>query len=194
MIDKNKLYTLEELLEKYSMYNLCFKYFGNKERGDLELYLKTDSDKLSVFKSYSKQTKMDYLSLNENELKKVKFIFDREVEELEIDIQVYVVRTSNVNIPSARYTLKTLDTLTKEQDLKESSSDSKLKNGIVYMIVDNNTACNLYDDCYLFDKKNNGLIEDLKIKYETENNSLLKQNLKMILDYYDSLEGEKSYS
>lgn len=194
MFDKNKLYTLEELLQKYSMYNICFKYFGNKERGDLELYLKTDSDKLSVFKNYSKQTKMDYLSLDKEDIKKIKFIFDREVNELELDIQVYVVKTSNVNIPSARYTLKTLDRLTKEQDLKGKKSDNQLKNGIVYMIVDNNTACNLYDDCYLFDKNNNGLIEDLKNKYEVENNSLLKENLKMILDYYSDMEGEKSYN
>lgn len=194
MFDENKLYTLEELLQKYSMYNLCFKFFGNKERGDLELYLKTGSDKLSVFKNYSKQTKMDYLSLDKKDIKKIKFIFDREVNDLEVDIQVYVIRTSNVNIPSARYTLKTLDKLTKEQDLKEEKSDNQLKNGIVYMIVDNNTACNLYDDCYLFDKNNNGLIEDLKSKYEVENNSLLKQNLKMILDYYSDMEGEKSYN
>lgn len=194
MFDKNKLYTLEELLQKYSMYNICFKYFGNKERGDLELYLKTDSDKLSVFKNYSKQTKMDYLSLDKEDIKKIKFIFDREVNELELDIQVYVVKTSNVNIPSARYTLKTLDRLTKEQDLKEEKSDNQFKNGIVYMIVDNNTACNLYDACYLFDKNNNGLIEDLKNKYEVENNSLLKENLKMILDYYSDMEGEKSYN
>lgn len=194
MFDENKLYTLEELFQKYSMYNICFKYFGNKERGDLELYLKTGSDKLSVFKNYSKQTKMDYLSLDEKDIKKINFIFDREVNDLEVDIQVYVIRTSNVSIPSARYTLRTLDRLTKEQDLKEEKSDKQLKNGIVYMIVDNNTACNLYDDCYLFDKNNNGLIEDLKNKYEVENNSLLKQNLKMILDYYSDMEGEKSYS
>ena len=49
-----------------------------------------------------------------------------------------------------------------------------------------------YDGYYLFDKNNNGLIEDLRKKYEEENNSLLKQNLKMILDYYDGLEEAKS--
>ena len=41
-------------------------------------------------------------------------------------------------------------------------------------------------------KNNNGLIEDLRKKYEEENNSLLKQNLKMVLDYYDGLEEAKS--
>ena len=53
MLDKNRIYTLKELLQEYPMYNIGFKYFGNKERGDLELYLKTGNDKLSVFKSYS---------------------------------------------------------------------------------------------------------------------------------------------
>lgn len=29
MIDKNKNYTLNELLDTYSMYNIDFKYYGN---------------------------------------------------------------------------------------------------------------------------------------------------------------------
>ena len=192
MLDKNRIYTLKELLQEYPMYNIGFKYFGNKERGDLELYLKTGNDKLSVFKSYSKQTKLDYLSLDEDTAKNINFIYDREVEELELDIQVYVVKTSDVNIPSARYTLKTLDRLTKEQDLEERSNDNELQDGILYNIIDNNTACNLYDGYYLFDKNNNGLIEDLRKKYEEENNSLLKQNLKILLVYYDGLVEAKS--
>ena len=63
---------------------------------------------------------------------------------------------------------------------------------ISYLIVDNNTACTLYDGVYTFNKENKGLIEDLKTKYEDEESELLKNNLKMILDYYDSLKEKDS--
>jgi len=190
MFNKETKYTLEELLNQYNMYNIGFTYFGNKENGELELYLRTGNDKLSIFKSSNNQTKMDYLKSNEEKAKKVKFVFDREVEELELDIQVYVIRTSDINIPCARYTLRSLNKLIKEQDSKNRENS---KDGIAYMIVDNNIACNLYDGVYLFSKENNGFINDLRNKYSEENNSLLKNNLKMILDYYDSLKDEKSW-
>ena len=61
MIDKNRIYSLDELLNIYSLYNLDFKYYSNNDKGDLEVYLKTDVDKMSVFKSINSQTKKDYL-------------------------------------------------------------------------------------------------------------------------------------
>lgn len=42
MIDKNKLYSLDELLSIYDLYNIDFKYYGNNDNGELKLYLKTD--------------------------------------------------------------------------------------------------------------------------------------------------------
>lgn len=191
MIDKNKKYTLRELLNSFNMYNIEFKFYGNNDKGDLEVYLKTDVDKMSVFRSITKQTKLDYLKLNEDSAKNVKFKFDREVDELELDIVAIVLRTSDINIPSTKYTLKTLDRLTREQDLEERKSVNDLHDGIVYTIVDNNTGCTLYDNVYLFDKNKEGLMKELEKEYENENDSLLKNNLKIILDYYNSLSNER---
>ena len=61
MIDKNKEYSLNELLDIYDMYNIDFKYYGNNNNGELELYLKTDADKVSVFISNLKISKKEYL-------------------------------------------------------------------------------------------------------------------------------------
>ena len=107
---------------------------------------------------------------------------------MELDIVAVVLRTSDVNIPSTKYSLETLDRLTKEQDQEDRKNKKGEQDGICYFIVDHNTGCNLYDGVYLFDKNNKGLIEDLKNKYEQEENQLLKDNLKLILDYYEQLE------
>ena len=182
MIDKDKIYTLDELTN--DMYNLDFKYYGNNNNGKLEVYVKTNVDKMFVFSSLNDgMSKEEYLKLNEKEARELKFIFDREVEEVDLDIVAIVLRTSDVNIPSTRYTLETLDRLTKEQDQENRKNKGKVKDGICYLIVDNNTACTLYDGVYTFDKNNNGLIEDLRKKYELEDNELLKENLGLILNY-----------
>ena len=112
------------------------------------------------------------------------------MNELELDIVAVVLRTSDVNIPAGRYTLKTLDTLTKEQD-KEERIENELSDGIAYIIVDNNTACTLYDDAYLFGKDNGGLISSLKNRLKEEKEGLLHDNLKLILNYYNELKEEK---
>ncbi len=188
MFDKNKEYSLEELLNLFSMYNLEFKFYGNNENGKLDVYMKTGDDKTSVFSSISSiMTKKDYISLTEEEAKKIKFKFEKEVNDLDLDIVVVVLKTSDVNIPSGKYSLETLDSLCKEQDQEDRVIKDDSVDGICYFIVDHNTGCNLYDGVYTFDKNNNGLIEDLKNKYEQENNQLLKNNLKLILDYCKEL-------
>lgn len=190
MIDKDKIYSLKELNDLYSMYNLEFKFYGNNNNGNLEVYMKTDANKVSVFKSIDlDMTKYDYLKLTQEEAECVNFKFDREVEELELDIVVVVLKTSDINIPSGKYSLESLDKLTKEQDLENRiESEDGLEDGISYIIVDNNTTCPLYTDVYIFNKDNEGFIEDLRKKYENEQDTLLKDNLNMILNYYDNLE------
>lgn len=191
MIDTNKTYSLAELLNLYNMYNLEFKFYGNNKNGKLEVYMKTDVDKISVFSSINpNMTKNDYIGLSESEAKKVEFKFDREVLDVELDIVAVVLKTSDVNIPSTKYSLETLDRLTKEQDQEDREVKDGEQDGICYFIVDHNTGCNLYDGVYTFDKNNKGLIEDLKDKYEEEDNQLLKDNLKLILDYCKEL-GDK---
>lgn len=190
MIDKNKEYTLEELLNIYNFYNIDFKYYGDIEKGDLELYMKTDIDKISVFRSLDNLKTLDYLKLNEKEARQVNFRFDREVDEMDLDIIAIVVRTSDINIPSNKYKLDTLDRLTKEQDMENRTNDD-MSDGISYIIVDQNTTCSLYDDVYLFGKNEGGFIKSLETKYEKEPEGLIKNNLKMILDYYHSLKEEK---
>lgn len=192
MIDTNKTYSLVELLNLYNMYNLEFKFYGNNKNGKLEVYMKTDVDKISVFSSINpNMTKNDYISLSEDEAKKVEFKFDREVLDVELDIVAVVLKTSDVNIPSTKYSLETLDRLTKEQDEEDREVKDGEQDGICYFIVDHNTGCNLYDGVYTFDKNNKGLIEDLKNKYEEEDNQLLKDNLKLILDYCKELEDKE---
>ena len=189
MIDTNKTYSLAELLNLYNMYNLEFKFYGNNKNGKLEVYMKTDVDKISVFSSINpNMTKNDYINLSEDEAKKVEFKFDREVLDVKLDIVAVVLKTSDVNIPSTKYSLETLDRLTKEQDEEDREVKDGEQDGICYFIVDHNTGCNLYDGVYTFDKNNKGLIEDLKNKYEKEDNQLLKDNLKLILDYCKELE------
>ena len=192
MIDTNKTYSLAELLNLYNMYNLEFKFYGNNKNGKLEVYMKTDVDKISVFSSINpNMTKNDYISLSEDEAKKVEFKFDREVLDVELDIVAVVLKTSDVNIPSTKYSLETLDRLTKEQDEEDREVKDGEQDGICYFIVDHNTGCNLYDGVYKFDKNNKVLIEDLKNKYEEEDNQLLKDNLKLILDYCKELEDKE---
>lgn len=193
MLDKNKKYTLKELLDQYGMLNIEFKFYGNNDKGDLLLYMKTDIDKVSVFVSLNNQSKYDYLSLTEEEAMNIEFKFDKEVDELNLDIAVLVLRTSDVNIPSGRYTLDTLDKLTKEQDKEERHLEEGLEDGICYAIVDNNTAMTLYDGVYIFG--NGGFINDLKNnKLPEEQNKLKKQNAELILDYFNkSVEKDESY-
>ena len=38
MFDKDKIYSLKELNDLYSMYNLEFKFYGNNNKGNLEVY------------------------------------------------------------------------------------------------------------------------------------------------------------
>ena len=155
MIDTNKTYTLAELLNLYSLYNLEFKFYGNNDNGSLDIYMKTGIDEISVFSSITpNMTKKEYIDLSEEEAKKIEFKFDREVSDVELDIVAVVLRTSDVNIPSTKYSLETLDRLTKEQDQEDRKNKKGEQDGICYFIVDHNTGCNLYDGVYLFDKNN----------------------------------------
>ena len=193
MLNQNKIYTLGDLIDQ--MYNLEFKFYGNNQNGKLELFVKTDDDKLSVFSSLNDgMSKNDYLKLTEEEARKLEFVFDRKVDEMNLDIVAVVLQTSDVNIPSGKYSLETLDKLTKEQDKEERIKQEEFVDGISYLIVDHNTACNLYDGVYVFDKHNKGFIEDLKDKFDKENNKLLKNNLKLILDYVDEVKNKNAVS
>ena len=192
MIDKDKTYSLSELLNYYDMNNLEFKFFGNNDKGDLNLYLKTDSEKVSVFKSIKKQSKADYLELDEKKASELEFQFDKEIDANQLEIVAIVLKTSDINIPSGRYTLETLDRETKEQDLEEKERTND--EGIIYMIVDNNTGCPLYDNCYLFGQNKGGLIQNLETELEFEKSPLIKNNLELILDYYYGLTKEKTNS
>jgi hypothetical protein len=72
-----------------------------------------------------------------------------------------------------------------EGDPNLEREETELSDGIAYIIVDNNTACTLYDDTYLFSKDGGGLIASLKERIKSEKNDLIRDNLKLILNYYD---------
>lgn len=186
MINKEKCYTLDELLNEFGMMNIEFKFYGNNDNGNLILYMKTDADKVSVFTSLEEQTKRDYLKLDEKEAKKVKFKFDHEVDEINLDIAVLVLKTSDINIPSGRYSLETLNELITIQNKEERKKEEDLDDGIVYTIIDNNTGMTLYNDYYLFDENKLDFIDELREeKYANAENDLVRDNLKLILAYYD---------
>lgn len=186
MINKEKCYTLDELLNEFGMMNIEFKFYGNNDKGNLILYMKTDADKVSVFTSLEEQTKRDYLKLDEKEAKKVKFKFDHEVDEINLDIAVLVLKTSDINIPAGRYSLETLNELIIIQNKEERKKEEDLDDGIVYTIIDNNTGMTLYNDYYLFDENKLDFIDELREeKYANAENDLVRDNLKLILAYYD---------
>lgn len=186
MIDKKKNYKLKELLKKFGMLNIEFKFYGNNDKGDLILYMKTDANKVSVFLSQDNQTKKDYLKLTEEEAQDIVFKFDHEVEEINLDIAVLVLKTSNVNIPAGRYSMETLNNLVKIQNQEDRQKEDNFDDGIVYTIIDNNTGMTLYNDVYLFEKDKLDFIEELREeKYANADNELIKNNLKLILAYYD---------
>lgn len=197
MIDKEKSYTLSELLDNYGMMNIEFKFYGNNDKGDLILYMKTDAEKVSVFVSQDNHTKMDYLKLDEEKSKNIVFRFDHEVEEINLDFAVLVLKTSDINIPAGRYCLETINKLTIEQNKEDRELKEGLDEGFVYTIIDNNTGMNLYNDYYLFAKDKKSFIEELRDeKYANAENEIVRDNLKMILAYYDkeyikSKEGEE---
>ena len=187
MIDKNKDYHLSELLDDFGMLNIEFQFYGNNDKGNLVLYMKTDSDKVSVFVSTKSQTKNEYLKLDEEAAKDTIFRFSHEVNELELDIAVIVLRTSSINIPSGRYTIQTLNKKIQEENKKCNMPDEELKDGIVYTIIDNNTGITLYNDVYLFGENKKDFISELReIKYSNTSNKLEKMNLQVILSYYDN--------
>lgn len=184
MIDKNKEYTLSELLDIYNMYNLDFKYYGNYQNGSLELYLKTDEENLSVFKTYYDQKTKDYLKLTEAEANDVLFKYDREVLEMDLDIVAIVVRTSDINIPTNKYKLETLNELIEKEEFKYKDKENS-NDGISYIIIDQIATCSLYDGVYLFGNKEGGFINSLENQLNIEKNDLLKNNLKLILDHFN---------
>ena len=186
MIDKNKNYRLKELLKNFGMLNIEFKFYGNNEKGDLILYIKTDANKVLVFVSQDNQTKKDYLKLTEEEAQDIVFKFDHEIEEINLDIAVLVLKTSDVNIPAGRYSMETLNNLIKIQNQEDRLKEDNLDDGIVYTVIDNNTGMTLYNDVYLFEKDKLDFIEELREeKYANADNELIKNNLKLILAYYD---------
>ena len=106
---------------------------------------------------------------------------------MDLDIVCIVIKSSDVNIPSAKYKLETLDKLTQEQDLESRTNED----GISYIIVDQNTSCPLYDGIYIFNNNEGGLIKSLENQLENQKDKLLKDNLKLILSYYNSIKEEK---
>ena len=188
-INIDKSYPLEDLLNMYGMINLGFRKYGDNENGELLLYLKTDTD-VSVFLSQEKMSKPEYLKMTEEEVKqKINFKFLERINEMDLDIAVIINKTSDVNIPCGRYTLETLDKLTLEQDKETRDIPEGYEDGIVYHIVDGNTGIILFNDVYIFG--NDGFINDLRLKANTETNDLNKQNVQMTLEFYDNLTKQK---
>ena len=185
MIDKNKTYTADELLQNFAFSNISFKFFGNNDKGELEMYVKTGADKVSVFKSSNHLTKKEYLDLDEDQARQIKYVYDREVDIMDLDIVAIVLRTSDINIPSGRYTLKTLNDLVKEQNQEDRVNTGEEKDGFLYQILDNTSGLELYSNTYIFDKSKTDFISELKDISTKADDKNIKDNLDFMLDYYD---------
>lgn len=192
MLDKNKYYSYKELLNLYDLLNIEFKYFGQNDKGDLILYM-LDSEKILMFNSNNNgKGKLDYLKYDDKDIDNLKFKFEKEVEMQNYDINVIVNTSPNEKIPSGRYSVATLDKLTKEND------DFKLDNevsAIDYIVVDKCSNTPLFAGRYEFG--NNGLLNDIENnllpKYEQEKDKIAVSNIKEILKMFKENEKEMVY-
>lgn len=188
MLNKTKIYSFKELLELYDMLNIEFKYFGQNDKGDIVLYMLDANNKiLSFISNNNGKGKLDYLKYNDIEINNLKFKFDKEVDMQDYDINIIVNSSSNEKIPSARYSIETLDRLTIENDdFKLDNLKENQINGFTYIVVERNSNTSLFSGKYEFG--NNGLLKDMQDnllpQYESENNSIAVNNIKTILQMF----------
>ena len=154
MIDKNKFYSYKELLDMYSMLNIEFKYYGHNDKGNILLHLMTRDNKILVFSSDNNgKSKYDYLHYSIEDIENLNFKYEMEVEMQDYNINVIVNTSTCEKIPSGRYSITTLDKMTKENDdfiVKELKEDQI--NGLAYMVVEKNSNTNLFSGVYEFGK------------------------------------------
>ena len=195
MIDKNKYYSYKELLNLYSLLNIEFKYFGHNDKGNLLLHLMTRDNKILVFSSNNNgKSKYDYLKYSNTDIDDLKFKYEMEVEMQDYDINVIVNTSTCEKIPSGRYSIETIDSLTREND---AFYDAGLKedqiNGIAYMVIEKSSNTTLFSGVYEFGK--GGFLYDLENnqlpEYKKSNNKIVVSNIKEVLNLFKNNELDK---
>lgn len=195
MIDKNKFYSYKELLDMYSMLNIEFKYYGHNDKGNILLHLMTRDNKILVFSSDNNgKSKYDYLHYSIEDIENLNFKYEMEVEMQDYNINVIVNTSTCEKIPSGRYSIATLDKMTKEnddfivRDLKEDQI-----NGLAYMVVEKNSNTNLFSGVYEFGK--GGFLYDLEYNllpaYQNAKNKIAVSNIREILNLFKNNELDK---
>lgn len=188
MFDKNKLYSYKELLDNYSMLNIEFKFYGQNDKGNLLLYLMTKDNKIFIFtNNNNRKSKEEYLQYELKDIETLKFKYESEVEMQDYNINIIINTSTNENIPSGRYSITTIDKLTKDNDdfvNKELNEDQI--NGIAYIVVEKNSNTTLFSGIYEFGK--GGFLNDLEStllpQYKEAKNKIAVANIKEILNLY----------
>lgn len=195
MIDKNKFYSYKELLDMYSMLNIEFKYYGHNDKGNILLHLMTRDNKILVFSSDNNgKSKYDYLHYSIEDIENLNFKYEMEVEMQDYNINVIVNTSTCEKIPSGRYSITTLDKMTKENDdfiVKDLKEDQI--NGLAYMVVEKNSNTNLFSGVYEFGK--GGFLYDLEYNllpaYQNAKNKIAVSNIREILNLFKNNELDK---
>lgn len=195
MIDKNKYYSYKELLNLYSLLNIEFKYFGHNDRGNLLLHLMTKDNKILVFSSNNNgKSKYDYLKYSNTDIDELKFKYEMEVEMQDYDINVIVNTSTCEKIPSGRYSIETIDSLTRENDAYyDAGLNEDQINGIAYMVIEKSSNTTLFSGVYEFGK--GGFLYDLENnqlpEYKKSNNKIVVSNIKEVLNLFKNNELDK---
>lgn len=195
MIDKTKYYTYKDLLNMYSMLNIEFKYFGHNDKGNILLHLMTKDNKILVFSSDNNgKSKYDYLNYTMEDIEKLKFKYEMEVEMQDYNINVIVNTSTCEMIPSGRYSITTLDKMTKENDDFVSKDLNKDQiDGLAYLVVEKNSNTTLFSGVYEFGK--GGFLYDLEYnllpEYKSSKNKVAVSNIQEILNLFKNNELDK---
>ena len=195
MIDKNKFYSYKELLDMYSMLNIEFKYYGHNDNGNILLHLMTRDNKILVFSSDNNgKSKYEYLDYSIEDIERLTFKYEMEVEMQDYNINVIVNTSTCEKIPSGRYSIATLDKMTKENDdfiISDLQEDQI--NGLAYMVVEKNSNTHLFSGVYEFGK--GGFLYDLEYNllpaYQNAKNKIAVSNIREILNLFKNNELDK---
>ena len=148
----------------------------------------TKDNKIFIFTSNNNgKSKEEYLQYELKDIETLKFKYESEVEMQDYNINVIVNTSTNENIPSGRYSITTIDKLTKDNDdfvNKELNEDQI--NGIAYIVVEKNSNTTLFSGIYEFGK--GGFLNDLEStllpQYKEAKNKIAVANIKEILNLY----------
>ena len=178
----------KELKEKFDILNVRFENLSKNSIGDLLLYVKTDYDKVSIFKSKNIKDKYYYLNLSKDKKDSMIFELIKEVNMDELKIFIAITKSSSDYTPDAYYTIEHLEECVKNQEKEQVETSEFEINGFAYTVFDDEISMPLFSEVYEFGS--GGFMNDIKNrilpKYDNENQELA-ENVRKVIDYYSRL-------